>query len=74
MCTIHGLQISHGVPVMLHKHHGVSASQVQTQTPDMGGQQQHVNGGVVVKSEFQWRRKKKIVRNVVLVEAQTDFH
>lgn len=52
MGTIHGLQIPHGVPVMFNKHHRVCTRQVQTQTADMGGQQQHVNGGVVVKSEI----------------------
>lgn len=49
--SIHGLQVPHGVPVMFHKHHRVCARQVQTQTADVGGQQQHVNGRVVVKSE-----------------------
>ena len=52
MGSIHGLQVSHGVPVMFHKHHRVCTRQVQTQTSHVGGQQQHVNGGVVVKSEI----------------------
>lgn len=53
MGTIHGLQVPHGVPVMFHKHHSVCTRQVQTQTPNMGRQQQHVNGWVIVKPEIQ---------------------
>lgn len=53
MSTIHGLQVPHGIPVVFHKHNGVCTSQVQTQTPNMGGQQQHINGGVIVKPENQ---------------------
>lgn len=51
MGAVHGLQVSHGIPVVLHKHHGVGARQVQAQTPDVGGEQQHVDGGVVVEPE-----------------------
>lgn len=41
---------------MLHKHHSVGARQVETQTADMGGEQQHVDGGVVVEPEQQRRQ------------------
>lgn len=71
MGTVHGLQIPHGVPVVFHKHHGVCTRQVQTQTPDMRGQQQHVDGGVVVKSEVQ--REKACETNWTLVEVQINF-
>lgn len=53
VCTIHGLQVPHGVPVMFHKHHRIGACQVETQAPHVGGEQQHINGGVVVKPERQ---------------------
>lgn len=49
--SIHGLQIPHGVPVMLHKHHSVRSRQVEAKTTDMGGQQQNVDGGIIVKSK-----------------------
>lgn len=38
---------------MFHKHHSVGARQVEPQAPDVGGEQQHVDGGVVVKPERQ---------------------
>lgn len=50
--SIHSLQIPHGVPVMLHKHHSVCSRQVETEAAHMGGQQQHIDGGVVVKSKM----------------------
>ncbi len=36
--SIHGLQVSHGVPVMLHKHHSICSSQIQTQPTHMGSE------------------------------------
>lgn len=53
MGTIHGLQVPHGIPVMFHKHHSVGTRQVQSQTTNMGGQQQYINGWVIVKPESQ---------------------
>ena len=49
MCTVHGLQVPHGVPVVFDEHHRVGARQIETQAAHMGGQQQHVDGGVVVE-------------------------
>ena len=45
-----GLQVLHGVPVVLQEDDSVSCSQVQAQPAHMGGQQQHLNGGVAVKA------------------------
>lgn len=53
MCTVHGLQVPHGIPIMFHKHHGICTRQVQTQTTNMGGQQQHIDGWIIVKPEEQ---------------------
>lgn len=53
MGSIHSLKVPHGVPVMFNKHHGVCTGQVQAQTSNMGGQQQHINGWVIVKPKIQ---------------------
>lgn len=58
MGSIHGLQVPHGVPVMFHKHHGVCTSQVQTQTTNMCGQQQHINRWVIVKPETEEKQEE----------------
>lgn len=50
--SIHRLQIPHGVPVMLHKHHSVCSRQVEAETTDVRGQQQNIDGGIIVKSEI----------------------
>ena len=47
--AVHGLQVPHGVPVVLHEHHGVRPRQVKPQAPHVGGEQQHVDGRVVVE-------------------------
>lgn len=39
---VHGLQVLHGVPVMLQEHHGVRAGQVQPQPAHVRRQQQHL--------------------------------
>ena len=44
------LQVLHGVPVMLQEDDGISCSQVEPQAAHMGGQQQHLNGGVAVEA------------------------
>lgn len=61
MGSIHGLQVPHRVPVVFHKHHSVCPGQVQTQTSNMCGQQQHVNRWVIVKPETQ-RDKTQSIR------------
>lgn len=60
--SIHSLQIPHRVPVMLHKHHSVCSRQVEAKTTDVGGQQQHVNGGIIVESKIwkKWNKKQLI--------------
>ena len=45
-----GLQVLHGVPVMLQEDDSVSCSEVEAQAPHMGSQQQHLNGGVAVEA------------------------
>ncbi len=47
--SIHGLQVSHGVPVMLHKHHSICSSQIQTQPTHMGSEQQNIYGWVIIE-------------------------
>ena len=44
------LQVLHGVPVVLQEDDSVSCSQVQAQPAHMGGEQQHLNGGVTVEA------------------------
>ena len=44
------LQVLHGVPVVLQEDDSVSCSQVQAQPAHMGGQQQHLNGGVAIEA------------------------
>ena len=56
--SVHGLQVPHGVPVVLHKHHGVCARQVQTQTSHMRGEEQHVYGRVIVEPEREREREE----------------
>lgn len=61
MGTVHGLQVPHGIPVMFHKHHSVCTRQVQSKTTYMGGQQQYVNGRVIVKPEEKKNRIESLI-------------
>eukprot|EP00961_Rhodomonas_salina_P244099 3298208-Rhodomonas_salina.2 len=49
MCTVHGLEVAHRVPVVLDEDDGVGARQVEPQPPDVRGQEQHVDGRVAVE-------------------------
>ena len=35
MCAVHGLEILHGVPIMLHKYHRIGTRKGQAKTADM---------------------------------------
>lgn len=60
MSSIHGLQVFHGVPVMLHKHHGICSSQIQTQPSHMGSEQQNIYGRVVIEPVEEKRKENPI--------------
>ncbi|KAI6767175.1 hypothetical protein HG531_011535 [Fusarium graminearum] len=49
MGSVHGLEIFLGVPVMLDKDDRISTCQVQTETSNASGQQEHVVGRVAVE-------------------------
>lgn len=49
MSSVHGLQVSHGVPVVLHKHHSICPGQIQSQSTHMGSEQQNINGRVIIE-------------------------
>lgn len=49
--SVHGLQVSHGIPVVLHKHHGICPGQIQSQSTHMGSEQQNIYGRVIIEPE-----------------------
>ena len=49
MRSVHGLEILHGVPVMLEEDDRVSARQVEAQTSDGRRQEEHVDRGIRVE-------------------------
>ncbi len=65
MSSIHGLQVSHGVPVVLHKHHSICSSQIQTQSTHMGSEQQNIYGRVIIEP-VEGKQKTHIVTQIDL--------
>ncbi len=63
--SIHGLQVSHGVPVVLHKHHSICSSQIQTQSTHMGSEQQNIYGRVIIEP-VEGKQKTHIVTQINL--------
>lgn len=49
MCPIHGLQVSHWVPVMFHKYNCVSPCQIKSQSTNMSGEQKNIYRRVIIK-------------------------
>lgn len=53
------LQVLHWVPVMFHKYDGVGSSQIESKAANVGGQQQQINGRVIVepdrRNDSEWR-------------------
>lgn len=47
--SIHGLQISHWVPIVLHKHYGICSSEIQSQPTHMSGEQQDIYRWVIIE-------------------------
>ena len=52
--SIHGLQILHRVPVVLHENHRISASQVETEASHVSRHQQNIDGRIRIEPDVKY--------------------